>query len=378
MVSRRDFIKKCLATGVGMAALPLGLEACASSASGGKMDKSSIFEETEMNHLKLKNRLFRSATWENMAEENGKPTPELIDLYEELAKGGVGTIITGCTCIEKDIPYLPKCMRMWTDDFIPAYQELTNRVKKYHCNILSQLSLDKYLRMSDGAVLDVDDLTKEDINEIVRLFRDATVRAQKAGFSGVQVLGAHGYILYRSMTPLYNHRTDEYGGAPRNRTRLTTEVIDAIKKACPDMHLCMKMHFPDGREGGNTEQDMIEICRILEKHGVDSIETSGARSSRPAIKAGRNEAYFLEFTKFLKQSISIPVICVGGIRSYEFISQMIEEGSADYASLCRPLIQEPGLPERWRKGDLRPASCISCNRCFSMLPDRHCVFNIPD
>ncbi len=336
----------------------------------------SIFDSTEMNHLKLNNRLIRSATWESLANDDGSLPEELIQIYEELAKGGVGAIITGLTDVSPYSRTLPGTMSLCRDELIPIYRHLTDRVKTYDCRILTEIAMGNYVKWDESKgelqTLDIDKLKERDIQDIVTLFGKAAVRAEKAGFDGVQIHAAHGFFLSRFISPAYNHRTDRYGGSPHNRARVLTDILKAIGESTSDIHVTIKINFHDYTDGGLTPPDALIACQMLAVCGIDSIEVSASHTSRLDIRPMENEAYFLDFALELKKLVDTPVVLVGGHRSIENMNRILNETPIEYLSLSRPLIREPHLPRRWQEGDQRPASCISCNGCYS-THGRRCV-----
>jgi 2,4-dienoyl-CoA reductase-like NADH-dependent reductase (Old Yellow Enzyme family) len=219
------------------------------------------------------------------------------------------------------------------------------------------------------------EMTEEEIGELVNRFGDAARRAKSAGFDAVQVHSAHGYLLSQFLSPVFNKRTDGYGGPARNRARFLLDVVDAIRREVgPQFPVLVKLNSRDFLEGGFSVDDMVEVAYMLEKATVDSIEMSGgnhiagifgeffpARKGRP--REGEGPYYVDEALRF-KKAVQVPLMLVGGIRSLQWAQRIVAEGIADYVSLGRPLIREPGLVGRWKSGDDAPARCISDNGCF--------------
>ena len=177
---------------------------------------------------------------------------------------------------------------------------------------------------------------QEDIVRVIDLFAQAAARAKKAGFDGVQIHAAHGFFLSRTLSPLYNKRQDRYGGSPENRARILTEIIDAVREKTGDFHISMKINCDDFQAGGLSASDSREICKQAELHGISSIEVSGSGASRSGVKATVNEGYFQTYATELQKTIDVPVISVGGYRSAEYISRILNETPLEYVSLSRP------------------------------------------
>jgi 2,4-dienoyl-CoA reductase-like NADH-dependent reductase (Old Yellow Enzyme family) len=337
-----------------------------------------IFDQTTLGGIPMKNRLIRSATWENLVARNGAFNENLIYLYAKLAEGGVGLIITGFTSVSDIDNDFSGMMRLSNDALIPQFRQLIQAVKAFDCPIIPQLALGSYLKKDKNGVfrrIEVTEMERQDIVQVVDLFAQAAVRAKKAGFDGVQIHAAHGFFLSRSLSPLYNRRQDEYGGSPENRARILTEIIDAVREKTGDFHISMKINCDDFQLGGLSAFDSREICKLAALHGINSIEVSGNGASRSGVKANVNEGYFQFYATELQKSIQVPVISVGGYRSVEYINKVLNETPLEYVSLSRPLIREPNLPNRWKNGNLTPSSCVSCNACYN-TQGHSCIFKL--
>jgi 2,4-dienoyl-CoA reductase-like NADH-dependent reductase (Old Yellow Enzyme family) len=216
------------------------------------------------------------------------------------------------------------------------------------------------------------EMTVEDIGDVVKSFGAAAERAQKAGFDGVQIHAAHGYLLSQFLSPAFNRRNDAYGGDIRHRARAVVEVLQQIRQAVgPEYPVLVKMNCRDFIENGLVTEDSLEVGAMLESEGIDAIELSGGvliggklSPSRMGIKSEEKEAYFQNDAKAFKEKIGVPLILVGGNRSFQVAKRLINGGIADYISMSRPLIREPALINRWRAGDLSRAACVSDNMCF--------------
>ena len=336
----------------------------------------NIFDQTDFGGISMKNRLIRSATWENLAYEDGSFDERLIHIYKELAEGGIGLIITGFTSVSDVDADFGGIMRLSSDRLIPEYQKLVQAVKAFDCPIIPQLALGSYGKMGNNGILqrvEITDMNRKDIEAVTEMFSDASLRAQKAGFDGVQIHAAHGFFLSRFLSPLYNKRQDQYGGTAENRARILTEIIDAIREKTGHFHISMKINCEDFQYGGLSAEDSRIICRQTALQGIDSIEVSGGGASRTGVEANRNEGYFQNYAIELQKTISVPVISVGGYRSVEYINKILNETPLEYIALSRPLVREPALPKRWEKGKLSPSGCVSCNACYHTQAHR-CIF----
>jgi 2,4-dienoyl-CoA reductase-like NADH-dependent reductase (Old Yellow Enzyme family) len=331
----------------------------------------SIFDKVTLGKLQLKNRLIRSATWEGLADSDGHMPEALYKIYNELAGGGVGAIITGFTSVADNDYYFGGMARLSNDGLIEEHRRLVGISHSHDCPIIVQLALGEY----NGAYrdMDIDRMTAEDISAVREMFISAAVRGEKAGYDGVQIHAAHGFFLSRFISPAFNHRRDEYGGSAENRGRLVVEILKGIKERAPNLHVTMKINCQDFTPCGLTADDSMVICKTCAANGIDSIEVSGGGTSRSGIRAGVNEAYFRDFAAELVETVDVPVILVGGHRSVECMEKVLNDSKIACLSLSRPLVREPNLPNRWQNGDLRPAKCVSCNMCYQ-TPAHQCIF----
>lgn len=339
----------------------------------------ALFAKSEINGMVLSNRFVRSATWAGMATDEGACTPGMIDLLGELAAGGVGLIITGHAYVRKDGQHSPWQLGIHKDALIPDLQNLTRTVHEQGSKIVMQLGYGgAYLSKSR-----VRKMTVQNFQELAEAYARAALRARKAGFDGIQILAAHGFFLSQLLCPRYNDRTDEYGGSIANRTRALLEILAVMRNEVGrDYPILVKLNCRDFVENGLTLEDSIQTAGMLEKSGIDAIEISGGLLNNPNIMQSKidsddSRAYFQSEARIFKKTIQVPLILVGGIRSYETAKQIVDEGIAEYISMSRPFIREPGLVSRWQAGDLREARCISCNNCFEPIKKGEGVSCVP-
>lgn len=329
--------------------------------------------------MSLANRFVRSATWAGMATDEGACSPELIDLVSTLAGGGVGMIITGHAYVRQDGQHSPWQLGIHKDELIPGFQKMTHAVHEEGGRIVLQLGYGgAYLSKSR-----LRQMTIEGIQELVEAFRQAAIRAKNAGFDGVQIFAAHGFFLSQMLCPRYNDRNDRYGGDIHNRARALLEILESIRNAIgADYPVLVKLNCQDFVENGMTLKDSLQVGAMLEKGGIDAIELSGGLLNNPNIMradvdAEEAEAPFQNDARTFKETVGVPLILVGGIRSYEVAQKLVDEGVADYIAMSRPFICEPGLINRWQDGDLRKADCISCDNCFEQIKKGKGVSCVP-
>jgi 2,4-dienoyl-CoA reductase-like NADH-dependent reductase (Old Yellow Enzyme family) len=207
---------------------------------------------------------------------------------------------------------------------------------------------------------------------VIEAFAMAARRAKIAGFDGVQIHGAHGYLLSEFISPKFNHRTDEYGGSIENRARLPLAVLQAIREAVgADYPVLIKLNCKEFVDDGLQPEEFVQVGKMLADAGIDAIEVSGGlpvspktRPSQLGINREEKEAYFQEEAKALRKETDVTIILVGGNRSFHIAERLVVEGVADYISMSRPFIREPRLINRWKAGDLTKAACLSDNMCF--------------
>jgi 2,4-dienoyl-CoA reductase-like NADH-dependent reductase (Old Yellow Enzyme family) len=347
---------------------------------------SKLFEKTSINSLELKNRFVRSATWEGMAHRDGSCSRRLIDLMAELARGGVGLIISSHAFVSPEGQASFRQIGAYGDELLPGLTRMAQTVHDNGAKVVLQLAhagchADTALTglqpmgPSDSKN-DPDEACREmsvdQIEQTVIAFGQGAARAKRAGFDGVQIHAAHGYLLSQFLSPFYNKRSDHYGGSIANRSRIVLDVLKSIRNQT-DKHfpVMIKMNSEDYLEDGLTMSEMLQVAKRLQQAGVDAIELSGGTKFSGKfnpIRSGKirpeNETFYKEAARTFKESISVPLLLVGGIRSYGVAEQLVEAGVTDYISLCRPFIREPGLVKRWQSGDTGKSMCRSDNLCF--------------
>jgi len=346
-----------------------------------------LFQAMDLKGVSLVNRFVYSATWDGTADSGGFCTPKNIDMLVQRVRGGVGLLITGMAFVAAEGRAAPGQLGIFDDEFVPGLSRLTQAVHDAHGKVFLQLAHSGCYAPTaltgteplgasasdSGRFPPCREMTLADIDKVVAAFGQAAGRGKKAGFDGVQLHGAHGYLISQFLSPFFNQRTDQYGGNLENRARLLLEIVKAVRKEVGnDYPLLVKINSEDFVENGLTSDESLEVCSMLEKAGVDAIELSGgtvyASGKFSCMRTGgskskEKESYYREVAARYKQKINIPLLLVGGIRSIETAERIVHNGVADFISMCRPLIREPGLIARWKAGDLQPATCVSCNGC---------------
>jgi 2,4-dienoyl-CoA reductase-like NADH-dependent reductase (Old Yellow Enzyme family) len=344
---------------------------------------STLFQETKIGTLTVANRFVRSATAEGLADEKGRPLSELVEMVRALAKGGVGLVITGHAFVHPSGRTNMTMSGMHDDALIADWRKVTDAAHEEDGKIAAQINHGGRQCAPDavsGPLLAPSpvpvkkdgprpvELSECDIRGLIRAYALAAGRAKEAGFDAVQLHGAHGYLIHSFNSPASNWRRDAWGGTPARRLHFLEEVATAVRDVVGDDYpLFIKLGTVDFVLDGMAEKDGIEIIRHLRDMGFDAVEISGGIGSsgfiRKGIRCQEDEAYFLPVARQARHVTDLPIILVGGMRSKEVMESILEEGTADLISLCRPLIREPDLPNRIRNGQDK-ATCISCFRCW--------------
>jgi 2,4-dienoyl-CoA reductase-like NADH-dependent reductase (Old Yellow Enzyme family) len=346
---------------------------------------SLLFTPSRIGNLELSNRLVRSATAEYMVDSDGRPQPPLKRLYQELARGGVGLIVTGHMYVHPSGKTNPEMTGIYSDDLIPSLAELTDAVHREGGQIAVQINHGG-MQASPKVVPEtiapsaVDapflkkparEMTPDEIDLLIDAYAQAARRAKEAGFDAVQVHAAHGYLISQFLSPLVNRRTDEWGGDVNGRTRFLRAVCRVVREQVgPDYPVFIKLGMIDGVEGGLTPEESVQIVAELEDMGLDGLEISGGIGRdrninvRAGVLPGVDEAYFRPLAQKARSATRLPILLVGGIRSRQVMDEILDAGDADFISLCRPFICEPDLPNRMRLGGQEESACISANYCW--------------
>lgn len=359
----------------------------------------TLFEETKLGNITVKNRFVRSATWENMTTEDGHITEKLYKIYEDLAKGEVGLIITGYANVVKEEQPNPGMMGIYNDSFIDEYKKLTNLVHSYGSKIIMQIAyggtkttfnVGERVIFAPSEVAEKSTnvvgkaMTKEEIDYIVNAFADAGRRAKACGFDGIEIHGAHTYLINQFLSPFYNKRTDEYGGSLENRMRFLLEIYCKMRENVgDDFPILVKLTASDFHEDGLTFDETRLICKKLEQSGIDAIEISGNIHGKAKSMVGevfdsyqiQEEGYFLEYAKIISNEVNVPIITVGGFKNIDTMENLLNYTNIDYVALSRPLLAEPFLIKRWKDGDKCPPICVRCSKCRTPEGNYCTVYN---
>lgn len=351
-----------------------------------------MFEPKKIKNMDLRNRFVRSATYDGCAENN-YVTENQIHLYTNLAKGGVGLIITGITYVHQSGHISRFQNSISSDEFISGFKRLTSAVHHQGAKIAVQLfhagREARFLKSSDQipmgpSFFEADfyfkakyrTMMEKDIWEVIHAFGDGAKRARESGFDAIQIHGAHAYLLSQFLSPYTNRRGDEWGGRLENRLRIHREIYSDIRqKVGEDYPVLIKIGVRDGFPGGLEFAEGKRAAKYLADYGFDALEISqGLRGPndentefRTQINTPDREAYYREWCREIKNQIEVPIMMVGGLRTFKLMEEVIQGKEADFISLSRPLIREPSLINDWKQGIHHRAECISCNKCLKEL-----------
>jgi 2,4-dienoyl-CoA reductase-like NADH-dependent reductase (Old Yellow Enzyme family) len=321
-----------------------------------------------------------------MATPAGEVTPKLVDTIAALARGGVGLIISSHAYVSAEGQAGPGQIGVHTDVMVPGLKRMAAAAHEHGAKMVLQLAHAGYLAVESltgrkpltvSAAVRLDEAERTELDEagirrIVQAYADAAARAMEAGYDGVQIHAAHGYLFSQFLSPLFNRRTDDYGGSTANRARVIVETLKAVRRVVGDTTpILAKVNGRDCAEGGLEASDAAAAAVLMEGAGLDAIEISSGMSkfaksgsARLAITSAEKEAYNREDAALFKRRLKIPVLLVGGLRSLEVAERLVTEGACDFISMSRPFIREPDLVNRWQSGDRRKAACTSDNLCY--------------
>lgn len=322
----------------------------------------------------LKNRLVKAAMEENLANAEQLPDQALFNLYDAWAKGGVGLIITGNVMIDHLAMTGPGGVALEKESDLAPFKKLAQIGKQHDTQIWMQINHPgrQVFKKMGGKVLSPSDvaldmgkhsnlftqpkaMTENEIQDVIERFTATAKRAQDAGFNGVEVHAAHGYLIAQFLSPLTNKREDQWGGSLENRARLLIKVVKSIRNQCKDdFAVAVKLNSADFQRGGFDVDDALNVVKMLEPLGVDVVELSGGSYEAPAMQ-GRTadqrtlarEAYFLEFAKNIADQTRIPIMTTGGIKRLPVAQQVIDSGVA-LVGLASALAFNPELPNHWQ------------------------------
>ena len=325
----------------------------------------------------LQNRIVKAAMSEAVGTTDGRPTPGLSVLYSRWTAGGVGLNITGNVMIDRRALGEPNNvvvenesdladLRLWanagTQSGGQIWMQINHPGKQAPKGLNRETVAPSVVPLGDGSSVFFTvprELTPPEIEDIIQRFGKTAAIAKKAGFTGVQLHGAHGYLISQFLSPHHNRRTDEWGGSAEKRRRFVLSIFKEVRRQVGDgFPVGIKLNSSDFQRGGFTEEESLDTIRALTQAGIDLVEISGGTYEAPVMTGVRKmkdstqkrEAYFLEFTEKLRSEIKAPLMLTGGFRSLSGMADAISSGAVDLVGLARPLAIDPELPRRLLSG----------------------------
>lgn len=353
-----------------------------------------LFQKGTIGNCRIKNRIVMTAMTVGYADLNGEVSDTMLRYYEERARGGVGLIVTEIFRVNDEHgKALPRQVSVAAPTSLKSLMQLTTTVHKYGTKIFAQLHHGGNTNsplLNGGKIYSASDVpstsgiiptpfTTEQVEELVRQFINGALLCKKAGFDGIEIHGAHGYLISQFMAEHYNKRTDKYGGSFENRMRFPTEIIQGIKNACGrDFPVIIRMNgeefLSDKQEGTITQEVGIQIAKAMEEAGVDALDVSVSTyfSSYTAIEPySYKEGWRSYITKGIKDAVSLPVIGTNTIKNPAFAESLLEDGVSDYVGVGRSQLSDPEWANKAREGrDDEICKCIGCLYCFESLLDK--------
>lgn len=346
------------------------------------MDYSKLFTPFKIGKMEVKNRIVLSPMGLGSSNIDGSKSDSEIRYYEERARGGTGLIILGCQMLTEELAQGSLEGTLEKSHVIPKLTELVDACHRYGAKVVCQISpgtgRNAFASMHSGPPVSASPipstfnpdilchpLTHEEIQVILDQFTHSTEMAMKAGFDAMEIHAHAGYLIDQFMSPVWNKRTDEYGGSDENRARFPREIVRAIRKATgPDVPILFRISIDHRFEGGRTLEDSMALIKLLEEEGVDALDIdSGSYETidyifPPAYLGDACMAYVCEMAR---QNVKIPLLNAGN-HTPETAVELLESGNADFVMFGRPLIADPELPMKLMQGrreDVRP--CMRCN-----------------
>ena len=325
------------------------------------------------NGTTIKNRFFKSAMSEGMGTRDFQPKKNITTLYKRWAEGGTGLIITGNIMVDPKGTAEPGNIVFDKNSNMEILKDWAKQGQQHGARVMVQLNhpgkqVPKTIAKETVAPSTIPlgnglnklfstprALTTSEVEELVQKFVTSAKVAKEAGFSGVQIHAAHGYLISQFLSPHDNRRTDKYGDSLENRMRFLKEIYLGMREELgKDFTIGIKINSTDFKEDGLTEEDSLKTIIELANLGLDFVEISGGTYERPAMMGATskstNQVFFAEYSKKLKQKIEIPVVVTGGIRSINAMNTLLNDNTTDFIGIARPLTIDPNIPNKIKQG----------------------------
>ena len=332
-----------------------------------------LTDQTMLGSIAMKNRFVRAAVGD--FTNGGHLTESNFELYRNLAEGGAALLISGFSVVDAQ-EQSDHTFSVADDALIPEYQSLTQMVHEAGCKIVAQLvylsgfvPVSRPLAPSAGknkyTGIETFEMTEDEIHQMVRFFADGARRAKEMGFDGVELHGAHGFLLHQFFSPLWNHRTDLYGGTVENRCRFLIETYEAVREDVGnEFPVMMKLSLDDV-----PAEEWLYLAHQLDARGIDALETSGNWMAHTL----KDRTYYHDAATTLASELKCAVIQTGGNREFATLEEQLNDSDIAYFGFARPFMSEPDFVNKYQRGEIQKPRCLSCNFCLRN-PQNICVF----
>lgn len=331
----------------------------------------------EQPNFTAKNRFFKSAMSETLADRNNSPTVGLVNLYRRWSRGGAGILMSGNVMVdrnaigepgnvavedERDLPMLKRWAQAGTQMNTEFWMQINHPGKQSPKSLSKEPVAPSAIPLSGGVAVAFNPpraLTEEEILNLIKRFGNTARIAKKAGFTGVQIHSAHGYLVNQFLSPHHNQREDQWGGNTENRMRFLMEVYREMRRQVgDDFPIGIKLNSADFQRGGFTEEESMQVLKTIDEAGIDLIEISGGNYENPVIFKGgdvresskKREAYFLDYADKARQIVKAPIVVTGGFRTAKGMEDALESGSVDMVGIAKPFAIYPDLPNQILNG----------------------------
>lgn len=333
------------------------------------MTVERLFEPLELNNgVTIKNRLYKGAMSEGMADGNHRPTQALVNAYQHWADGGIGMALTGNVMVdrrylgepgnvvvedERDLDILKRWAEAGKRNNSHIWMQINHPGKQSPKSVSQQPVAPSAIPINGDAGSGFNpprEMTLNEIKETIERFVTTAVIAKKAGFTGVQIHGAHGYLVSQFLSARDNRRFDEYGGTLENRMKFLVEIYTGMREALgKDFPISLKINSTDFSDKGFSLEDSIAVIKKMDELGIDHIEISGGDYEKPKMM-GDGEVYFLDYAKKVSEKVEVPISVIGGFRRQQSMVDAITETNVSMIGIGRPLVLNPELPNQLREG----------------------------
>jgi len=316
-----------------------------------------IFDECDFGEFKLKSRIIRTGLWESQNRQHGYLKPEVFLRYERLSKNNVGLIITELISLYPHDKFSDYSHSINYPLFMKDFKYLTDICHESDVPVFAQVAFAN-CNVNGKQMIGVNDLTLEDIRQIQSDYIIAARSLSFAGFDGIQLNIGNNYFLSKVIDAKENRRSDKYGGSLGNRLRMVIELIQAIKKITP-LHVNCRFNV-----NPHDEEESLEIARLLEKYGADSLQLTKPSSPQFFSKDCKEKNILFDITDRISAAVDVPVILGGGLSDMKSINDLINKSEISFVSMQRPFVYNPTFLSEWKQNGEGVSLCSKCNNCY--------------